>query len=148
MTNNYLNTIMENHIVRISTLLCMALTLVFLPACEDDEDNGSGQTELLSFGPTGIQHGEEIVFIGNNLDKVTAIVFAPSVEVQKSSFTSATSETIKLNVPNAAETGKVILKTPDGDIESKTVFSLEVPVVISEVTPEAKPGTNITITGE
>ena len=136
------------HILKISALLCLALSFVFFTSCEDDEDNGSGQIELLSFGPTGVHHGEEIVFIGKNLDKVTAIVFQPSVEVQKSSFTSATSEAIKLNVPDAVESGKVILKTPDGDIESKTVFSLEVPVVISEVTPEAKPGTDITVTGD
>lgn len=133
--------------MKIPVFLCLALSFVFLASCEDDEDNVSGQIELLSFGPTGIHHGEEIVFIGKNLDKVTAIVFQPSVEVPKGAFTSATSETIKLNVPDAVETGKVILKTPDGDIESKTIFSLEVPVVISGVTPEAKPGTDITVTG-
>ncbi|HEX5169471.1 MAG TPA: IPT/TIG domain-containing protein [Cyclobacteriaceae bacterium] len=134
--------------MKILTLMCLALSFVFLTSCDDDGDKSSGQIELLSFGPSGIHHGDEIVFIGKNLDKVTSIVFQPSVEVPKSSFTSVTREQIKFNVPEAVETGKVVLKTPDGDIESKTVFSLEVPVVISDVTPEAKPGTNITITGD
>ena len=140
-------TMKKYHILKIPAAICLALSFVFLSSCDDDDENGSRQVELLSFGPSGVHHGEEIVFIGKNLDKVTAIVFQPSVEVPKSAFTSASSETIKLSVPNAVESGKVILKTPDGDIESKTVFSLEVPVVISTVTPEAKPGTDITITG-
>jgi hypothetical protein len=124
------------------------MSFVFFMSCEDDKEAKSSQVELLSFGPSGIKHGEEIRFIGNNLDKVTAVIFAPSVEVSQSSFTSKTSEEIKLIVPPTVETGKVVLKTPDGDIESKTVLSLEVPVVISAFTPEAKPGTDITITGE
>lgn len=134
--------------MKILTLLCLASSFIFLISCDDDDDKNSGQVQLLSFGPSGIKHGEEIVFIGENLDKVTAIVFHPSVEVPKGSFTSATKERITFNVPTAVETGKVVLKTPDGDIESKTVFSLDVPVVITSITPEAKPGTNITITGE
>lgn len=140
-------TMKSNYTVKILSLICLLLSLVCLTSCDDDEDKNSGEIELLSFGPTGIQHGDEIVFIGNNLDKVTAIVFYPSVEVPSSDFTSVSPENITLKVPQAVETGKVVLKTPMGDIESKTVLGLEVPVVISEFTPEAKPGTDITITG-
>lgn len=138
----------RNHIRIIPGLLCLMLSLVFLTSCDDDKDAKSSQVELLSFGPSGVKHGEQIRFIGNNLDKVTAVVFAPAVEVPRNSFISISSEEIKLVVPQEAETGKVILKTPDGDIESKSVFSLEVPVVISSYTSEAKPGTDITVTGE
>lgn len=133
---------------KILSLMCLVLAVVVFTSCEDDGGKDSGQVELLSFGPSGVHLGDEIVFIGKNLNKVTAIVFPPSVEVPSSAFTSMTKETIKLNVPNNVEPGKVILKTPDGDIESKTIFSLEVPVTISSITAEAKPGTNVTITGE
>jgi hypothetical protein len=95
-----------------------------------------------------VKHGEEIVFIGNNLDEVESIVFHPNVEVTKDQFTSVKNNEIRLIVPNAVESGKVVLKTSSGDIESKSIFSLEVPVVITDFTREAKPGTNITITGE
>jgi hypothetical protein len=54
---------------------------------------------------------------------------------------------IELVVPIEAEAGKVILKTPQGDIESKTVLDFEVPVIITSITAEAKPGTNISIKG-
>jgi hypothetical protein len=139
----------KKYTIRTLYLICLLLPMIIFTACEeDDDDNSSTQVELLSFGPSGVQHGEEITFVGKNLDKVTAIAFQPAVEVPSTAFTSVTNGTIKLTVPDDVEPGKVILKTPDGDIESKTIFNLEVPVVISAVTPEAKPGTNITITGE
>lgn len=119
---------------------------VFLISCEDDDL--SGNVVLLSFGPSGVHHGDEITFFGQNLDKVTAIVFQPSVEIPKSAFASVSSNRINVIVPDAAEAGLVTLKTPRGDIESKTILNFEVPVVINSITPEVKPGTNITIQGE
>jgi hypothetical protein len=129
------------------TLALIAGLATMFNACDDD-DKKSSEVVLKSFGPSGVKLGEKIKFIGQNLDQVTAIVFAPNVEVSASSFVSQSSSLIELMVPNAAETGKVILKTPNGDIVSKTIFNLEVTVTISSVTEEAKPGTNITITGE
>ncbi len=138
----------KKYIMKILSVACLALSVFLLSSCDDEENVDNGQTELLSFGPSGVKHGEEISFVGRNLDKVSAIVFYPAVEVPSSAFTAASKDLIKLTVPDAVESGKVVLKTPAGDIESKTVFSLEVPVVITAVTPEVKPGTNITITGE
>lgn len=80
MINSYLIQRMKrNHIGKVAGLLCLMLSFVFLTACDDDDDKGSSQIELLSFGPSGVKHGEEIRFIGNNLYKVTAIVFTPGV---------------------------------------------------------------------
>lgn len=131
---------------KIQALACLFILtgLVFLPGCEDEEI--SGEVVLSSFGPSGVHHGDEIVFIGQNLDKVTAIVFQPSVEV--TTFVDQTSGQITVVVPDDAEAGKVILKTPSGDVESITILNFEVPVVISSITGEAKPGTSITITGD
>src|SRR5689334_17070864 len=116
---------MENrNIIKLLSVLTLAVSSLLLTQCNDNNETSSGEVILLSFGPTGAKHGDEITFVGQNLDKVTAIDFAPSVEVPRSSFTSATSHEIKLVIPQEVEAGKVILKTPDGDIESKTVFSL------------------------
>lgn len=124
----------------------IALATLF-SAC-DDSDEKSTEVVLSSFGPSGVKHGEKIKFIGQNLDKVKSILMPPNVEIPSSAFASQSASLIELIVPAEAETGKVILKTPDGDIESKTVFNLEVPVTISSITSEARPGTNITITGD
>jgi hypothetical protein len=128
-------------------MLCLLAGLVFLSSC-DDEESGSKEVVLLSFGPAGVHHGDEIVFIGQNLDKVSSIVFPPGVEVASSSFTSVSADKFTVVVPHEAEAGTLVLKTPSGDIATKTILNFEVPVVISSVTPEVKPGTNITIKGD
>lgn len=135
------------NIVQGLALSTIVMSLLFLAACEDDNE-ASGEVVLLNFGPSGVHHGDEITFYGKNLDKVSSIVFQPAVEVPKSAFISPSKDRFNVIIPHAAQAGKVILKTSSGDIESKTILNFEVPVVISSVTPEAKPGTNITITGD
>jgi hypothetical protein len=129
-------------------LLVMVVVLLlgntFLTSCDDEEK--STKVVLNSFGPAGIKHGETIKFVGLNLDKVTAIVL-PGAEISANNFVTKSSRLIELIVPQTAEAGKVVLKTPDGDIETKTPLNFEVPVIISSITPEARPGANISIKG-
>jgi hypothetical protein len=120
--------------------------LLFLSSCEEEE--APGEVILLNFGPAGVHHGDEITFFGQNLDQVSSIVFTPAVEVSRSAFASVTSDRINLIVPEAAEAGKIILKTPQGDIESLTILNFEVPVEITAISGEVKPGATLTITGE
>ncbi len=118
-------------------------------SCADDEGlRNNGEVALLSFGPSGVRHGDPIRFVGDNLDKVTSIILPPSVEIGADAFITHTSDVIELVVPEAAEAGQVIVRTEDMDIQSKSVLSFEVPVVIASFSTEAKPGTEITITGE
>lgn len=130
------------------TLAMIAMLVTVFNSCDESDEKGSSEVVLSSFGPSGVHHGDKIKFIGQNLDKVTAIVLKPSVEVPSSAFVSQSASMIEIIVPAAAEAGKVLLKTPDGDIESKTIFNLEVPVVITSITEEARPGANVTIVGE
>lgn len=105
--------------------------------------------ELISFGPTGAKHGDTIRFFGNNLNKVTAVQFSgTNAVVDLKDFKQQTSELILLVIPAAAEKGFVTLKTPTGDVVSKTQFNLKVTTTVSAITPpQARPGENITITG-
>ncbi|KAA3439451.1 IPT/TIG domain-containing protein [Rufibacter hautae] len=134
--------------IKVLLVVCLFATFGFLQSCSDDEDEvNSGQVELLSFGPTGAKHGEKIKFIGHNLNKVESIEFV-GASVAKTQFTSQSSDLIELVIPTAAEEGKITLKVSGGeDIVSKTVLSFEVPVSVASVTANAKPGTNITVTG-
>lgn len=135
-----------NHIVYFPALILLLVAALSFSSCEQEEP--AGEVLLLSFGPAGVHHGDEITFFGQNLDQVSSIVFRPAVEVPASAFTSVTSDRIFLKVPDAAEAGRVVLKTPQGDIESRTILNFEVPITITSITGEVKPGATLTITGD
>jgi len=130
------------------SMTCIALFIALaITSCTDENDADSAQVELLSFGPSGVQPGEQIRFIGNNLNEVTDIELT-GVSVSQASFVSQTSEEIVIVVPMEAEEGFIVIKSPQGDITSKTKLSFEVPVTIASVTTKARPGSTITITGD
>ncbi len=138
---------------KINTRLFLGMFLIiasmtFGTSCKKDtaKDN-SGQTVLLSFGPTGAKPGDTLRFIGKNLGTVTEIKLTGS-SVPKSGFIQQTAELIQIIVPKETVKGYVTLKTPQGDIVSKTKLDLDVPVMITSVTKQARPGENITITGK
>jgi hypothetical protein len=115
-------------------------------ACDKDDDGTSDAIVLNSFGPSPVLRGGELKFIGQNLDKVTAIVLPDNVEV--TSFTTKTAELITLTVPDATVNGHVTLKTPQGDIVTKTELTISEPIAITSFSPaKARPGDIVTING-
>ncbi|MDB5014806.1 MAG: hypothetical protein JWQ25_3008 [Daejeonella sp.] len=131
---------------RFLSLICLVMLLGSIASCKKDDNANTGKVELLSFGPAGVKHGEDISFIGKNLDKVTAIEFK-GASVLSTAFKTQTSELIVLTVPVEAERGPVMLKTGSEDIMSKAPIDFDVPFTISSVTAVSRPGENITIKG-
>jgi len=128
-------------------LACIAIAAGFVLSCTKNDDAVSGKVVLLSFGPSGAKHGDTITFIGNNLNKVTEIQLTGAA-VPAASFTEYTAERIRFIIPAATQEGFATLKTPDGDIVSKTKINFTVTAKIISVTKQAKPGENITIKGQ
>ncbi len=130
------------NILALVPVICLAL----FNACDDDKE-ASATVELKSFGPA-VLRGGELKFIGNNLNRVTAIVLPVDVEIAASAFTSQTSSLITLSVPEEAVEGLVVLKTPDGDITTKTPLTILEPITITAISPNpVKPGAKVTIAG-
>src|ERR1700712_3320487 len=109
-------------------LMCFVLSIGVLSSCKKNTDNvNNGQIQLFSFGPTGARHGDTLRFIGQNLNKVTSIQFTgTNAVIAQKDFKQQTSDLILLIVPTSAEKGYLTLKTPDGDIVTKTMLNLNV----------------------
>jgi|GEM_PF-221188 len=121
-----------------------ALMTVF-NSCNKNEGE-SGQVVLNSFGPSAIMRGQQLKFIGNNLNQVKSIILPDNVEV--TTFVTKTPSLLVINVPDATVDGKVTLKTTQGDIVTKTNLVILEPITITSITPAtARPGTTIKIQG-
>ena len=71
--------------IKLSLLLSLLLVAGTWISCDkdDDKDDNSTATVLISFGPTGAQHGDTIRFFGNNMDKVTEVTFTGGAKVMQ-----------------------------------------------------------------
>ena len=137
--------IIYNARLLIITLIVAGIS--FLGCKKDNDKPTSSAIELLSFGPTGAQPGDTIRFFGNNLDQVNEIDFTMAT-VAKSDFISQSNKEIFVIVPVETEKGFVTLKTPSGDITSKTQFNISVAATVESITSVLRPGENVTIKGD
>ncbi len=136
-----MKTILHKHLTWL-----LLLPVAFTSCSKDDDSTQSGKVTLLSFGPSGSKPGDKISFIGARLDKVTAIALKGAT-VEAAAFAERTDERIVITIPQETEKGVVTLKTPEGDVVSKTILNLDVPVTITTVPATAAKGATITIKG-
>ncbi|MFZ2287300.1 MAG: hypothetical protein WAV93_09970 [Bacteroidales bacterium] len=126
--------------------LCLVSTSLLFTSCEGEEEEDT-KVALYSFGPMPIARGAELKFIGANMDKVTSVVLPNNITI--TTFTTRTPGLLTLTVPQDAMPGFVVLKTPDGDITTKTEIGYSEPISIAGFTPATvKAGDELTITGD
>lgn len=107
---------------------------------------------LESLTPSSVIPGDELTITGEYLNLIHEVIFANEVTVAEENFTVHDRNTIKLIVPEKAQTGKIILS--DGEelpnlIYSEDELQVVLPSVAEVINQEnAKPEDVITISGE
>lgn len=129
----------------------MLFSCLTFTACDngDDEDTNQykGGISLNVFGPSPVSRGGVLRFLGSGMDKVTAVVIPGCDDITDIEVVSDTE--IRVTVPQTAQPGLVVLKTPKGDITTKTELTFTEPIALEAFAPaEVKPGSELTITGE
>lgn len=133
-------------------MMCLMLfSCLTFTACDngDDEDTNQykGGISLNVFGPSPVSRGGVLRFLGSGMDKVTAVVIPGCDDITDIEVVSDTE--IRVTVPQTAQPGLVALKTPKGDITTKTELTFTEPIALEAFAPaEVKPGSELTITGE
>lgn len=143
-----------NNTYKLSALWMMCLILLgclSFSACDngDEEDTNQyrGGISLNVFGPSPVARGGELRFLGSGMDKIQSVSIPGCGEITE--ITVINENEIRVTVPQTAEVGYVILKTPTGEITTKTKLTYTEPIEIETITPElVKPGEVITIKGE
>ncbi|WP_334167533.1 hypothetical protein [Phocaeicola paurosaccharolyticus] len=139
---------------KISALCMMCLVLLSslsFTACNNGDDLDTNQykggVSLNIFGPSPVARGGILRFLGSGLDKVTEIVLPgcdPITDIEVIS-----SEEIRIEVPQNAQPGYVTLKSPEGEITTKTKLTYTEPISLESINPMSiKPNQTLTIKGE
>jgi DnaJ-class molecular chaperone len=100
-----------------------------------------------AFGPSPALRGGELRFVGTNVDRATAVVIPGVPEITE--FTKKEKTEIRVIIPQTAQEGYVILRTPQGDITPKTMLTFSEPIVIESITTtKVKSGDDFEVTGD
>lgn len=133
-------------------MMClMLLSSVTFTSCDQGDDVDTNQymsgINLNVFGPCPVARGGVLRFIGTGLDQVTAVAIPGCSDITEIEVINANE--IRVTVPQTAEPGLVTLKTPKGDITTKTDLTFSEPISLDAISPATiKPGATLTINGE
>lgn len=111
------------------------MAVIPLAGC-DMEESTTGAVVLESYGPNPVLRGSDLTFIGQNFDKVTAVILPVNIEIPASQFKDATATSFKVTVPMECEPGEVSLVFDMGTVTAKTTLSYTEQFSISSVKPQ------------
>ena len=142
-----------NKTYKLSALWMMCLILLncmLFTACDNNDvetNQYTGGVKLNVFGPSPVARGGELRFLGSGMKNVTAVCIPGCEDITDINVISDTE--IRVTVPQTAEPGLLKLKTPQGDIVTKTELTFTEPIDLEVLTPATiKPGEILTLKGE
>jgi len=117
---------MKHLIKYIGVLLAVVFIGSTFTACSDDKDNGSAEVGLgiKVFFPTKVVTNQPVTINGSGFNDVTEIEFPGGVKV--TNFKTVSDEMIIVDAPSgiAADGGKIIVRTANGEAESRLPLTL------------------------
>lgn len=142
-----INKFLINRFLFRSLSAIVLLAALLFTSCDRTEEEDLVTVKLSVYGPSPALRGGELKFIGQNLDKVTTIVLQPGIEIKE--FVSKSKTEIVIVIPQEAMPGKVVVKSAQGDIETKTPLTFSEPIALTSFAPAtAKAGDKLTINGD
>jgi|AGTN01.2.fsa_nt_gi IPT/TIG domain. len=135
-------------------MMCLVLisALFIISACDNGDELSTDQMTdtgitVKAFGPSPALRGGEIRFVGTNVDRATGVIIPGVPEITE--FTKKEKTEIRVIVPQNAQEGNVILRTPQGDITPQTRLTFLEPIVIESITTaKVKTGSDFEIQGD
>lgn len=105
---------------------------------------------LEAYGPNPLLRGNDLTFIGQNLDKITSVVLPVDIEIPASEFKEVTANSFKVTVPIEAEAGAVTLYYEGGKITPVTELSYTEPFYLDGLEADDKlvQGDSVTVKGD
>lgn len=125
--------IKKNRLGSWTNWICLLLASVLFYSCKKDEEKKPNEVRLEVFGPSPVLRGGELRFIGQNMDKITAVVLSDGQEI--TDIAIANSEEIRVKIPQDAVPGLLTLKYANGEIKTKTPLTFSEPIVIEKLSP-------------
>ena len=118
--------IMKHIINYLGSLLAVVLISTTFAACSEKDGAGSGNVGLgiKTFFPTKVVTNQPMTINGSGFDAVTEIEFPNGVKV--TNFEIVSDDMIRVEAPSgiAAEGGKLIVRTGDGEAESRQSMTI------------------------
>ena len=128
--------------------LCSAFIIV---ACSKDELDTdifkSEQVTLIAYGPNPALRGQNMTFVGTNLNKISKVILPNNIEITEIEVVN--DKLIKVIVPQATVEGLVKLIGPkDLELVGKDSLFISEPIEITSMSPQpVKAGQELTIEG-
>jgi hypothetical protein len=143
---------MKNIIIKYFGVAFMAIAISFvLFSCENEDENGNNSTSRLkAYGPNPALRGSELTFVGENLDRVTTVVFPDNITVDAIIRTEGDKGRFKVVVPQNAQPGIIkLLLAGGGELQTKGELTFTEPISIKSISPQlVKAGQTVTIEGD
>lgn len=141
----------------IGYIMGAAFAAISLAGCQKEPNGYEVDKDALVlevFGPNPVVRGEELTFVGQNLNRIKSVILPEGIEIPSSEFIDAGRSSFSVTVPMECEEGHVALLYNGGEIVSDSELTYTEEFTIAKVYPQEagtarlQPGDSLVVEGE